>query len=340
MCTGHGPTLMRDGATAAAGLLRKAYGVDVSKASALDPLVDKDFVTLASRLARSLSHSVGYVNEEALAEATADLEVDWAELSPAEREEKYKKLKAAILALALLSIPATAQVLAKTITQIIKDTKSSTIAEGDFEISAVPSEADKNSGAFLLSSQEAFTELEYERRADTIEEMVREMVDKGLENGLEGAAIAALVIRAVQAYSEARDVAYWDVTANVLANRARTVTQLNTFAEAGAARVRFVCVMDGAQCATCEFMSGRETSVGSLQGVQRSTEALVDPEDIVAAQPWLSHDEKGIYYNRRGQRTDVASDVSTEDLVAEGLFLTPIHGRCRCKLEAVSAPAT
>jgi hypothetical protein len=95
--------------------------------------------------------------------------------------------------------------------------------------------------------------------------------------------------------------------------------------------------MDGVTGETCEFMNGREASVGALQGIQRKTEDLVDPEDILGAQPWLAHDPKGIYYKRGGQRYDVVNDVSTEELVAEGLFLTPIHGRCRCKLEAIPA---
>jgi hypothetical protein len=337
MCLSRYSELMQAGASATAELLDRVYGVSTEKVGKLNPLVDKDFVTLAARLSRALKRSAGSVNEDDLIAATKDLEVDWKELTPMQREDRYKKLRAAILALALLSIPATQKVLAEQISVIVRDTKTATILEGGLDIPAGPSEQDEKSAAFLVSVQDGFTESEYERRAATIEEMVREMVDSGLESGLESAVIAALVIRAVQVYSSARDDAYWAVTANALANRARTVTQLNAFAEAGVSRVRFVAVMDGVTCVTCEFMNGREASVEALSGAQRKTEALVEPEDILGAQPWLLHDAGGMYYKRGGVRHDVGEDVSTEELVAEGLFLTPIHGRCRCKIEAVAS---
>jgi hypothetical protein len=322
---------MRRGAEAAEDILLRSYGIDVSKASKLNPLEDKDFVVLTERLSGDLSDATDDLD------AADILDTDWVAATPAEREDRYKRLKEAILALVLLSVPATAKVLAGALTRIIRDTKAVTITEGAFKLSKAPSAADKISGAFLVSSQGSFTKAEYAKRSETVVKMVQEMVDKGLENGLDGAGIAALVTRAVELYLQARDVAYWEVTANALANRARTITQLNTFAEAGVARVRFVAVMDGVTCETCEFMNGREASVGALQGIQKKTEDLVDPEDILGAQPWLAHDTKGIYYKRGGQRYDVADDVSTEELVAEGLFLTPIHGRCRCKLEAIPA---
>ena len=325
---------MRVGARAAEDLLRR-LGVPVSKAGELNPLVDKDFIVLAQRLSKELASAAQDTDEEDLDAAVAELDVDWTALSIEEKEKKFSALKAAILALLLFSVPATTGVLGGHIGKVIQDTKAATIAEGAFQISAAPSAHDVKTGGFIVSSQAAFTKLEYERRAETVAQMVREMVAEGAKVGLDSAGISALVTKAVLLYHEARTKAYWDVTANVLLNRARTGTQINTYAEAGVEKVRFCIVDDGNACEVCSFMDGRVASVSAISSSQRAAEDLADPYDILDAMPWLGHDKTGIYFKRGGVRQDVATDVSTEDLVAEGLFLIPVHGRCRCRYETV-----
>jgi hypothetical protein len=310
--------------------------IPVSKAAKLNPLIDKDFVVLAQRLSRAVRVDLNDVEEEDISAAADALEADWVGLSEADREQKYAALKVIILSLMLLSVPVATVVLAERLGKIIKDTKAATILELGADLPKSPSARDTKTGKFIVSSQEAFTRREYERRAEVLVQMAREMVDEGLKAGLDSAGISALVVKAVLLYQQARSKAYWDVTANVLVNRARTGTQLNTYADAGVETARFVAVMDGATCDTCEFMNGRIASVASLVGIQRQTEDLTDPDDILGAMPWLAHDKNGIYFERKGVRHDVPAEILTEELVAEGLFLTPIHGKCRCRLEAVS----
>jgi hypothetical protein len=326
----HGTGLYRGGALAAAGILRRVYGLDVSKAEALDPLVDDDYVTLTNRWGSAL-RSAAEDEEDEFDLAVAALET----ITPEDKEKKFSALKAALAALALLAIPSTTQALVAKLGPFIKDGKASTLSKYGLEIPAGPSAADKKTGAFLLSSQGAFTNQEYVRRAADLDKLLRSMWDKGIEQGLSVASIGVLLVRAAEIYESARNKGYWSVTANALANRARTSTQINAFSEAGITMVRFVAVIDGATCETCEFMNGRTAPVDALARTQHVTEDLTDPDEIRDAQPWLAHDKTGIYYKRGGERIDVVSDVTTEELVKDGLFSPPIHGRCRCGLEPV-----
>lgn len=114
-----------------------------------------------------------------------------------------------------------------------------------------------------------------------------------------------------------RSVPYWNLVANAAASRAYHYGYLKAGIASGLATVQFVAIIDERTSAICISMNGTQWRA---QDVALLADRIADAEGDAVKEiaPWV-------------KPTDIAG-MSSGDLLAMGVVIPPLHGRCRSQL--------
>lgn len=350
----HDDNLLAAGAAAAEDLLAGVYRIDVAKA--LDPLDARDFLVIVRRIGRALRGVSRDAEADALRRALERLDVDWPHLAPAARDQVIRAARQAMGAVDKQVLPKVEQIFEVEAPAIVERSKKSAVRQFGLRISPDVTKTDERIATFAAESPGNFIRDEYGRRRDDFSQRAREIVASGVEQGLGRDDIAEQLSTEMTSAALSRSESYWETVAMSFANRARTYTQLVAFDEAAVDQYRFEAVLDAVTSEVCRFMHGRVFTVEHAVKRFREVERARDPERIEELQPWMQvgADEDGhqvLFYERGDRRRLVAqvdepavgeSDdvgsysraLSDDELMAAGVTVPPLHGRCRSTIVA------
>ena len=332
------------GARAAEEILRSVYRIAPIE-KALDPLKPKEYEQIVKNLAFALKGKAVPVEDAALKKALGTLDVDWTHLP---KEARWKVIDAAKgylgAPLAHQVVPEIQQTLTFASKDLITTTKSKTVQKFDLKIAPSFSATDAKTQQIVLGSQGHYVRDAYGKRADTFGVQAKQIVASGLEKGLGSADIAEALHANLQAAG--RSPSYWNMIAMVFANRARTMTQIFAYGEAGLQYYLWESVLDEVTSMQCRFLHGRRFAIGKAIQSVYAVEDADSPEDIKTIQPFLQCSGASLYFGTGEKRTPVATitqnvvgqanhtgsyadAMDTDQLEAAGIRMPPIHGRCR-----------
>lgn len=339
---------------AADEILSSIYGVEIRKS--LDPLDPHDFAILCRSLSLQLKGHAIPAERDAVKKAMSTLDASWTDMVP-EARGKLLSTAAGYLGTRLANemLPSIEQTLSFAAKEIIPATKSKSVLTHELNISPSLNTTDQRIADYALVSQGHFIRDQYGQRADNFSEKARQIVSRGLERGLGSSDIASDLHAALNDHVD-RGRHYWDIIAMVYANRARTMTQLAAFSEAGIEDYRWESVMDQVTSVQCRFLHGQRFPVAHAMRKFQEVEDAKSPEAIKTIQPFmqLGVDEGGsqhLYYkNAQGARVTVAhveenamgrADVKGKfsgaldagELMKAGIHAPPIHGSCRSTIQ-------
>lgn len=328
----------------------KAYGIEVTKA--LDPLDPRDFLSICVRLAGSLKFAVKGTEGIALRNALDSLDVNWPELTEEARDKVIAAARAEVAGLGT-SIPTVIEpVLSTSALSLVTRTRAASVGKFSFGHQLIDeAPVDREAIDNLPRSQMVYIKDQYGNRADTLDLIAKKVVASGLERGLGRDDISEELSGRLEQSGVLRTKSYWELIASDFANKARTVTQLNTFDRAEIVRYRYVSVLDQVTSEICRLLNNRVFSVKKAVDRMRKAIALQDPEEIKSASPWVqagknSAGESILYFDRGGKRQTVArvdeagegekdkigtygNVMSNKQLEAAGVTVPPRHGHCR-----------
>lgn len=344
--------VLYDGARAAEGLLEDLFSVRIMKA--LDPLNAGDFVTICMRLSSSLRSAVAGTEGDALRAAIEELDVDWPNITEAGRDEVIRAAREQVAAIASDAAPLIEPVLDTAAGRIMGTTRRRVVDKFGLDIPVKLSNEFTKTGDLLRASTLGYVKDQYGQRSDVFDSAAREIVASGLDRGLGRDDISGTLAERLADQQIMRSRAYCDVLATSFANRARTATQLHSFAEASIERYMFDAILDQVTSDICRLLHGRVFSVKKAGlRMQRSLEAS-DPEASNLILPWVQtgtdRDGKDILYFNRGERRNVVAHVeesavgesdkigqykekmNDKQLEAAGVTVPPLHGSCRSNI--------
>ena len=264
--------LYAEGVAAAEAILKATFGIEVRKA--LNPLNLHDFQTIVRTLAVALKGQVVPVEDAALKQALGKLDAKWTDLGPEARakviNEAAHYLGPPVVAKVL---PKLDQTLAFAQKDIVPATKKNAVLTYDLHISPDLNATDERIANYVRVSQGHFITNKYGDRQAQFANQARRIVASGLEKGWGSAAIAEELYGELSMHM-GRGLPYWNTIAMVYANRARTMTQLASYHEAGIEAYVWESVLDEATC----FAQG--TRVRMADGAELAIEC-VRPGDRV-----------------------------------------------------------
>ena len=342
-------TSLQAGAEAAEGLIHDVFRVDVSKI--LDPLNDRDFVTISNQLRKALQRAAAPEEAQALRRALARLDVNWPNINAVRRARVIAAAARAFLPVPGQILPELNVTFRVNGTRIVKGTRKSIRSKFNLKIPASTSVLDKKIPKLVTDMQTNFVRDEFGRRQVGFSRSAREIVSKGLEQGLGRDAITANLRRTLGARGLRRSKNYWNVVSMSFANHARTFTEISGFEEAKIDRYRWDSILDEVTTDECRFMHNKVFSTQAAVEQIQKLDRLKDPEAIKEEKPWMriAQDPNGnrvLFIERNGRKQPIAqvteSAVGTKDergrfsrpvsnkkLEEFGVALPPIHGLCR-----------
>ncbi len=334
----------------AAEQIAKSIGYPIEKA--LDPLDPDDFITISVRLARALRGAAIGLEGEALKVAIQTLDVDWSVISEARRDAVIAAARAEVLGLAETVTPLVEPVLFSSASSLVPLTRAAAISRFDLAVgSSGAADWVKGIVGDLRDSQMVYIKDAYGQRADRFDKVARDVVASGMERGLGRDDIAEELSNQLTPLGVERGTNYLNLVATDFANKSRTISQLNTFTEAGIEMYIYDAVLDEATSEICRLLHGRTFSVAKAAKRMNAALSLRNPEDIRNAMPWVQADGNKLYFNRGETRHDVATVheagegekdkigkygnvMSRAALEKAGVVVPPRHGHCRSNLLA------
>lgn len=321
---------------------------------ALDPNDPKDFLAICNTLAKATAGLAQKDEAIALKNALAALDVDWKNMTPANKAKVVLAAKAAVNP-AKAVLPKIEEHFEANAIKLGKQTKGSTKKTFGFSIEADLNTVQMKSLQAVAFSQGNYVRDEYGKRSDIFGMKAKQIITEELAKGSTQKEIAARLHQDLTAQQFNRSQAYWAVVANAFANRARTFTNLSSYEEAGITTFRFESVLDERTSNVCRFMHGRTFSVAAALDAHAKSEE----GDVKEAMPWVSQTTNGkgeqqLYVKRPGgTRATVAtitqsgmgkvddtgkfSGRSDAGLQKLGVMTPPLHGHCRSTI--VPGPA-
>ena len=275
--------LYAEAIAAANVLLLDGYGIPVRKA--LNPLNERDFLTITSRLSRSLNKA-GAAEDVAMRRAIQQLDVDWANISGASRARHIAAARRTVAGSIKNVLPATTGVMQVEGPRIIDETRKAVKRTYKFDIATTTSLFDERIGRQIVSSQGNFITTQLGVRADQFAAQARGIVSVGLQQGLGQDDIAARMEKDLLRGGIARKRSYWQVAAGSFANRGRTFSQLSSYRDAGIEKYIFESVLDEDTTDICRYMHGRMFATSTGLTKFNEVENLKDPQEIKDVQPW------------------------------------------------------
>jgi hypothetical protein len=357
------PALYSEAAEAADELIERFLRIPIKKA--INPLDDVGFIMIVSKMARTLALLSKTVDADVVKAAMAHLDVDWANLTPAQRDAAvqaanqgiahYYETKAAVI---LPKIVATLKASGET---IVGDVKKHATKKWGFKIAGSFDVKDQRVIDHAAESQAHYIRDQWGTRKAGLSKVARSVVSRGLDRGAGRAEIAGDLQRTMTAVNLQRSDGYWKLIAGVFANRSRTYAALTSFTEGGITAYQFESVLDEVTSQVCRFMHGRKFDVATSLGHYQEVADSEDPEAVKEITPWVSvASVKGqpdtLYVKQGGKRTILGtvkeSAVGTADetgkfstkhddkaLQAMGVSMPPLHGHCRSTVVPIFGPS-
>lgn len=336
-------------------LLEEVFRLPVAKA--LDPQDPKDFLVLSKRLADAVKGLTGPAEAKALRTALDLLDVDWATITDAQRDQVIAAARAAVVK-PPPRLPEVVAAFEAAGTRTVKGAKASFKEQFGVRIGVDLTQTDQRVLAHAASSQALYIRDQYGRRADALAATARKVVASGLAQGLGRYELAKDLRDTLAAQGVARSDAYWQMAAGVFINRSRVLGSLSGYQDAGVTRFRFDAILDEVTTLQCRFMHGRVFEVSDALDRYSAVAASANPEDVKVLQPWMgvSRDAEGrpvLHYkdaagvrqpvatvtqNALGQLDETGSyenALSEKDLAKAGLLTPPLHGNCRSTIRPV-----
>lgn len=342
--------LYEDGAAAVEEILRDVYRLNVWKA--LNPTNRKDFLAIVSRLSRSLRRATAGDEAKVLRAALGRLDVDWANLTAAQRARAVAAATKALNPLPKVILPKVDKVFEVSGTRVVGQTRKAVKRRFGLKIQSATRLVDDRATRELVRSQGNFITDALGVRRQNFSAQARRIVSGGLEQGLGRQAIADNLRGQLTASSLRQSKNYWQVVASAFVQRARTTSSLMSFKEAEIARYEFEAVLDQVTTEVCRFMHGKKFTVDSGLKHMESIRGERDPDVVKDTLPWVRNrkDSQGrnvMAFDRAdgtqqsigvvkepgfgeadkiGTYTNTMSDQS---LSKNGIQMPPLHGLCR-----------
>jgi SPP1 gp7 family putative phage head morphogenesis protein len=337
-------------------LVERFLGLPVAKSMNLRTRAGFD--RAVALLAAQLRRATGRAAVDAVREAIAVLDVDWARTTAVERRRLVAEAMAAV-GRATAIVPARIEAPFNDVAQeVVAAARMDARRSQRLAIGAEFNAVDRRVVAHVTSSQGNFVRYEYGRRIEGFGEEARRIVAAGLEEGLGRDDIAEALEQAARAALVDRAPFYWETVAASFIAQGRSFAQMSSYAEAGIRQYRIEAVLDEQTTNICRYLHGKSFSVADALRRFDRIEALEDPEAIKQAMPWVretTDPETGrtrLYVNGGPGRTELAevsrSAVGTRDdrgdfralasdsaLNEVGIGFPPYHGLCRTTTLAV-----
>jgi SPP1 gp7 family putative phage head morphogenesis protein len=346
---------LSEAAGAAEELFAALTGITIQKAT--DPLTPAGYLLISEQVAKRLARAAAGAEAEAIADVIDELGFDWAELSPAAAVAAMKAVNTAIAdSYTKRVLPKISDILQVEGPRVMRGTKSSVIARERIKIATSLSQRDLKAEEALRTSQLNFIRNSAGERADALSQKARELVAAAMAKGLGTDKIGQDLADFFEA-DIPRPESYWKVVADSFVNRARTASQIYSYAEVGIETFELVAVLDEVTTDICRMLDGKTFSVATAGKLLDSLADLDDPEKVKYAQPWVrkGKDENGhthLYVpHADGTLTSIAKidrsgvgslndrgtyskALSEAELAGLGVLIPPFHGRCRTTLVA------
>ena len=321
----------------------------------IDPNTPEGFLKIVNRVSRALRGVTADREKEAVERAIAGLDVDWPNLTAADRAQVVRAANQALQGLPRIVMPEIRETLQVEAESIVKETRRVSARTFDLAIETAPGALDDRVVGFVATSQGNFITDEYGRRERRLSEDARNLVAQWLAEGRGRDAISSQLANHYATSSVRRSRFYWDIVAATFVNRARSWGQVSAYRDAGIERYRIVAVLDEVTTDICRFLHGRTFSVTRAIEQFDRVERLRDPTRIKETTPWLAvrRDDKG----RRvivvpgdpplraaivtesaelaGRKDAVGTfekPASTNALQSAGIGPPPFHGLCRTSI--------
>ena len=253
----------------------------------IDPLSEQGFLRTVDRIARALRGVSKEAEADAVRRAIERLDVDWPNLSARGRAQVVRAANQALSNLPAAILPGVDEVLGVESRRVVLGTRSGVKRKFGLKIDADLSRTDERIARFVSESQSNFIRDELGRRQAALSQRARDIASEGIKQGLGRDAIAGQLRDAFRSTTANRNAFYWDVVASAFVNRARSLAEVSSYADAGISHYIISAVLDEVTTDICRFLDGKRMSVGTALEQFRSTERLRDPERIKVAQPWL-----------------------------------------------------
>lgn len=332
--------------------LARFVGVPVHKA--LDPNKPRDLERIMAHLSDELAKATGPASQRGIQEALETLDVDWASLSAAQREQVFvaTQSRLALVPSRAGFLPRVQLTLLSSALDVMGKTKGSNAKLYKFSTGVDVTAGDTRAAMQASRLQAAFVRDQYGKRSVALSNEARSIVATGLAEGEGRTAIAARLEASMSAAGASRSTAYWDVVAAAQVNNARMLASLRQYADNGVEHYVFQAIMDEVTSLGCRLLHDKRFSVARGLATMESLFSAETPDAAVAAKPWLAagRDDNGtpvVYYkNAQGERVAVADieesgmgrvdakgkfrqRVDDDALHAAGITVPPLHGNCR-----------
>jgi hypothetical protein len=343
----HCGDILQAGAAAGDELLADVLRVPIEKA--LNPLKQRQFVTLIRRVARSLRDAASPIEQQAVEKATAILDANWPDLTKAARAEKLREVEDLLAQTGEKLLPGVKVVFNVASDQIIPPTRRAVASTFKLDIQSDLTKRDKRTSEFLVETEGLFVRDDYGEVSTALTEKARGIVATGLESGLGREDISADLIAAMA--GARRPDSYWGNIATVFSNRARNFTQIHAFQDAAIKAFMIEAVLDAATSEQCRFLHHKQFPVDGAAKRIEKVQAAPDPTDIVDLMPWIqkgkNEDGQAILYYKRGETRHLVANIDEsgegeddkigqyskampeEAMAKAGIGMPPFHGHCR-----------
>ena len=324
-----------------------------------NPLSDAEFVLIADQFAAELAAASGPIDRRAVQKAIDLVDVDWAVLTPGQRGAIIGEASRALGLPGPAVTRATSATVRTQLKGIVQGTKIAVQDQINFKLRAGFSQIDRRTVNNVMNSHAFFVTNEYGRHARAFSRHGRDIVTTGLASGLRSAEIANDLQAAARKVGLKQTQNYWQVTAYAASNRARTLTQLQSYTSAGVSHYTFSATMDRRTTEICRMMDGRVFSVAdSLNGYD---EVQNDPrfDAVKDHQPWVRKrkipdtDESELFIKQRDgsevriarvvqpgigapdRKGKYANTMDSATMAQFGIIQPPLHGMCRSQIVPV-----
>lgn len=340
------------GAAAADDILDNVFGVT----KALNPQNHRDFLIIQRRIAQKLQSATLAGQTTALRSVLGTLDVDWPNLSAAQRDRIINAARLTLRSAAAHTAPIVEDVLSVHALDLAAGARAGAIAAFDLSISSSLSLGDERLASWAASSQSLFVRDRFGVRADAISVNARRIVAEGLDSGYGRDEIASRLGGLVN-QGLGGGPSYWNIVSGAFVGRTRSAINVSAFGEAGVAKFRVDAVLDEVTSEVCRFLHGREYSVKRAGSQIAAAQAAKNPEDIRSLMPWVNkgkgdENEDILYYGSAADPQRVATidsfgegekdtvgeysgTMSDAELEAAGITTPPFHTNCRTTIIAV-----
>lgn len=361
--------LFSEARLAADELIESLLRIEIDKKQ-LDPLSVTGFIALSSRIGKALQGTPANLQKQAVDAALAKMsDVDWKRLTKDQlnrvadaASKQLKKFGAEKIA------PSVMTILNKEGKPLMEATKASAVEKFKLGISShFDTPLDERIGKFMTASQGLYVKDQFSNVLSwKFAQHVKNTVTSGLESGF-GTDEISKTLRESSLSQFGKSDHYWDLIASSYANRARTLTQIATYQQAGIAMYLWESVLDERTTESCRFLHNKRfpvsDSLDRFAAAEQTISAGGDAEQVKSELPWVrtGRDSEGnlalfggsgesrfmvarIDQSAVGSKDQIGSfskGMSTDQLLASGISMPPLHGLCRSTVVAdVSTPVT